>query len=215
MVNLNKNKIPPDFYSKFTSKNSPLINKNISKVKIGIAGCGGLGSNAAVALTRAGVLNFVIVDNDKIEVSNLNRQQYFIDDIGKYKVDVLSKIMKSINTLIKVETYKTKLNSKNLEKIFRDCQIIVEAFDTVEAKSMIIKSFTDKVSDKYLVCASGLAGFGASNKIRTKKLSKNIFICGDNQTAPDELTGLMAPRVIITAAHQANKVLELISKISC
>ncbi len=214
MVNLNKNKIPPDFYSKFTSKNSPSINKNIFRVKIGLAGCGGLGSNAAIALARSGVLNFVIVDNDKIEISNLNRQQYFIEDVGKYKVDVLSKIMKSINPLVKVETHKTKLNSKNLKKIFQDCQIIVEAFDTVESKAMIIKTFAENLKGKFLVCASGLAGYGKSNKIKTKKLAKNIFICGDNYTEPSESTGLMAPRVMVAAAHQANKVLEIIANLN-
>lgn len=214
-------KLPSDFYSEFISKNSPAINKKISSFKIGIAGCGGLGSNAAAALARAGVLNFVIVDTDKIEISNLNRQQYFINDLGKYKVDALSNILKSINPIVKVEAHKTKLNFDNLKKIFNECQIVVEAFDTVEAKSVIIKTFTEKIPDKYLVCASGLAGFGKSNKIKTKKLTKNIFICGDNQTEPgppggeeNESIGLMAPRVILTAAHQANKVLEIISNVS-
>lgn len=204
-------KIPSDFYSKFTSKNSPVINQKITSYKIGIAGCGGLGSNAAITLARSGILNFVIVDYDKIEISNLNRQQYFIDDLGKYKVDAMSKIMKSINPLIKIETHKTKLNSKNLGRIFRDCQIVVEAFDSVEAKAMIIKAFSEMMPDKYLVCASGLAGFGKSNKIKTKKIARNIFICGDNQSEPGESTGLMAPRVMIAAAHQANKILEIIA----
>ncbi len=207
-------KLPSNFYLKFTSKNSPVINKKVSLIKIGIAGCGGLGSNAAAALARAGVLNFVIADTDKIEISNLNRQQYFIDDLGKYKVDALSNILKSINPIVKVEAHKTKLNSDNLKKIFNECQIVVEAFDTIEAKSMIVKTFIEKMPDKYLVCASGLAGFGKSNKIKTRKLTKNIFICGDNQTEPAESTGLMAPRVLIAAAHQANKVLEIISSLS-
>lgn len=122
--------------------------------------------------------------------------------------------MKSINLLVKIETHKTKLNSKNLGIIFHDCQIVVEAFDSIEVKAMIVKTFTKDFPGKYLVCASGLAGFGKSNKIKTRKLTKNIFICGDNQTEPIETTGLMAPRVMIAAAHQANKVLELISKIS-
>ena len=204
-------KNPSDFYSQFTSKNSPIINLKVASFKIGIAGCGGLGSNAAIALARSGVLNFVIVDHDKIEISNLNRQHYFIEDVGKYKVDVLSKIIKSINPLIKIVTHKTKLNIENLKMIFHECQIVVEAFDTVEAKSMIIKIFSEMMPDKYLVCASGLAGFGKSNKIKTKKLTRNIFICGDNLSEPGESTGLMAPRVLITAAHQANKVLEIIA----
>ena len=170
-------KIPSDFYFQFTSKNSPIINQKISAMKIGIAGCGGLGSNAAIALARSGVLNFVIADSDKIEISNLNRQQYFIEDVGNYKVDVLSKIMKSINPSVKIETHKTKLSPENMKLIFRECQIVVEAFDSVEAKAMIIKTFAENLKDKFLVCASGLAGYGKSNKIKTKKLAKNIFIC--------------------------------------
>lgn len=201
------------FISKLTSKNSPQITQKIKSVTIGIAGCGGLGSNTAIALVRTGIRNIVIVDFDKVEISNLNRQQYSIKDIGIFKVDSLEKILKSINPFVKVEKHKIKLNMGNIYKIFENCKIVIEAFDTVSSKSMIIKAFSDeRFKKKYLIAGSGVAGFDMANKIRTKRISKNIFICGDNETAPKKSNGLMAPRVMVAAGHQANAVLQIIAK---
>lgn len=213
MVKLKKGMIQKEFYSKFTSKNAPSISKNIEKVTIGIAGCGGLGSSAAIALVRSGIQNILIVDFDKVEISNLNRQQYSIKNIGKNKVDSLEIILKSINPFVNVEKHKIKLNEKNIYKVFEKCKIVIEAFDTVTSKSMIIKAFSDpRLKEKYLITGSGVAGYDSANKIRTKKISKNIFICGDNKTEPLKTNGIMAPRVLVTAGHQANKVLQLIAK---
>lgn len=201
-----------EFLSELTSKNSPKISQKIKTISIGIAGCGGLGSNTAIALVRAGVRNLVIVDFDKVEISNLNRQQYSIRDVGNYKVDSLERILISINPYMKISKHKIKLNSKNISEIFKDCKIVIEAFDTVSSKSMIIKAFSEELfKDKYLVAGSGVAGFDSANKIKTKRIAGNIFICGDNKTAPAKINGIMAPRVMITAGHQANKALQLIA----
>jgi len=209
---LKKGIIKEDFYSKFTSKNASIIKKNIKGITIGIAGCGGLGSNAAIALARAGIQNIVIVDSDTVEISNLNRQQYALGDLGKFKVDSLEKILKSINPYIKIKKYKIRLNKNNVYKVFDKCKIVIEAFDTVASKSMIIKTFSDsRFKEKYLITGSGVAGYSSANNIRTKNISRNVFICGDNKTKPLKSNGIMAPRVMITAGHQANTALQIIA----
>jgi len=201
-----------NFYASFTSKNAPIISEEIKRVTIGIAGCGGLGSNAAIALVRAGIRNIVIADFDKVEISNLNRQQYALKDAGNFKVDSLEKILKSINPFIKVEKYKIKLNKDNIYNVFEKCAIVIEAFDSIASKSMIIKVFSEsRFKEKYLIGGSGVAGYSSANDIKTKKISNNIFICGDNKTKPLKSAGIMAPRVMIAAGHQANKALQIIA----
>ena len=204
----------PGLYDKLTARNSAEIRDKIKQAVIGIAGCGGLGSNAAIALARIGVKKLVIADFDKVEHSNLNRQQFFVSDIGKNKTDALSSFIHNVNPFVNVEKHLIKLTLKNIFDIYNECPIIIEAFDKVSEKSMIVKAFGDKrFQNKYLVTASGLAGYSSSNLIKTKQLSRNIFLCGDNKNEGNEKNGLMAPRVIIAAGHQANLTVELISKI--
>jgi|AntAceMinimDraft_15_1070371.scaffolds.fasta_scaffold126175_2 sulfur carrier protein ThiS adenylyltransferase len=203
------------FIRELYKRNTPdLINK-LKDHNIGIAGCGGLGSNIAVMLVRAGISNIVLVDYDKVDLPNLNRQHFFLDDVGKNKTEALSSILKKINPYINIKIINQKLIQKDIAKVFYDCSIIIEAFDTVEAKSMILEAFSDKkLSSKYLIGASGLAGIGTANSIQTKQMGHNIFICGDFITGADDSIGLMSPRVMITAGHQANMSLRIISKIN-
>ena len=201
-------------YGQITARNSAEIKEKIKQAVIGIAGCGGLGSNAAIALARIGVKKLVIVDFDKVEPSNLNRQQFFISDIGMNKTDALASFINKINPFVEVKKHVIKLSMENIFKLYGDCPIIIEAFDKVSEKAMIVKAFGDqRFKDKFLITASGLAGFSSSNLIKTNKLSNNIFVCGDNKMAGDEKNGLMAPRVMIAAGHQANMAVNLISKI--
>ena len=165
------------FYDKMTDRNSADIKGKVKQAVIGIAGCGGLGSNAAIALARIGVKKLIITDFDIVEPSNLNRQQFFLSDIGKNKTDALASFIQSVNPFIIVERHLTKLDHNNIFEIYKECPIIIEAFDKVSEKSMIVKSFSDKrFRDKFLITASGLAGYYSSNLIKTNKLSKNIFL---------------------------------------
>jgi sulfur carrier protein ThiS adenylyltransferase len=206
--------IDPELYDKLTARNSSEIRYKIKQAVIGIAGCGGLGSNAAIALARIGVKKLIIADFDKVEPSNLNRQQFFVSDIGKNKTDALAAYIINVNPFVIVEKHLVKLTPKNIFDIYDECPIVIEAFDKVSEKSMIVKAFGDKrFENKYLITASGLAGYSSSNLIKTNRLSKNIFLCGDNKNEGNEKNGLMAPRVIIAAGHQANMAVELISKI--
>jgi sulfur carrier protein ThiS adenylyltransferase len=216
LVLIKKNVKPSyeEFYSFLTSRNSPQIQENISNATVGIAGIGGLGSNIAIALARIGIKKLVIADFDIVEPSNLNRQYYFFDDIGKYKVDALENIIRKFNPYIEIEKYKDKIDENNFEKIFKECFVIAEAFDKVSEKFMIINKFSSlDLNDKYLVCASGLAGFESSNIIKTTKLTQNIYICGDYINEAKEFQGLMLPRVLIASGHQANMILRIINNI--
>lgn len=202
-------------YEELTARNSTLIKEKIKQAVIGIAGCGGLGSNAAIALARTGIKKLILADFDKIEPSNLNRQQFSIKDIGKYKTDALEEVIRKFNPFIEIEKHTLKLTLTNIHKVFSEPRIIIEAFDKVSEKSMIMKAFGKKqFQDKYLIAASGLAGFASSNLIKTTKLSDNIYLCGDNKTDNTEENGLMLPRVMIAAGHQANLALELLKKIN-
>lgn len=200
-------------YEQLTARNAPQLRGKLEKAVVGIAGCGGLGSNVAIALARIGIGKLILVDFDVVEPTNLNRQQYFINDIGKRKVDALEEKLKMINPFLQTEKHYEKLNGINVKIIFKEAHVIVEAFDKVSEKATLLKAFSGNFfKGKYLVTASGLAGYSSANTINTKKLSKNIFVCGDNIT--DFMTeGVMAPRVMIAAGHQANKVVEIIDKI--
>jgi sulfur carrier protein ThiS adenylyltransferase len=172
--------------------------------KIGIAGVGGIGSNIAMLLTRAGVDNFKIVDFDKIDRSNLNRQFYFRDQIGKTKTKALEKNLKRINKDISIERSNILLNESNIDSIFADCDIIVEGFDKAHDKSMIIDAYSK--TGKLIVSACGVAGLDTSN-ISTKRLQDNVFIVGDFS---NDITDkkLFSTKVMIIASKMAEIILK-------
>jgi len=177
---------------------------------VGIAGLGGLGSNVAIALARAGVGKLIIADFDNVEQSNLNRQQYFTDQIGKPKVDCMIDNLQRINSRIDVAGHKVTLAPDNIPQIFRDADVIAECFDTAQAKQMIVETVLTKMSGVKIVSVSGLAGYGKSNEIKTKRVSPRLVLVGDGLTAIDNCKILTAARVGIAAMHQANAVIELL-----
>ncbi len=200
-----------EFYRELMSRNYKPLDKILSKTTVGIAGCGGLGSNIAHMLTRSGIGKLIIADFDTVVMSNLNRQFFFVEDLGKNKVNALEKNLKKVNPYIQIEKHNTKITSDNLFNIFQDTSIIVEAFDQVSQKAMILDSFLERdEKDKFLISASGMGGIESSNLIQTKKFGNNVYLCGDFSN--DFSLGLMASRVNIVAAHQANMVLRIIAK---
>ena len=192
------------------ARHSPGVHKRVKRSTVGIAGLGGLGSQVAIALARIGVGTLILADYDVVEPSNLNRQQYFIQQIGMPKVDAMGETLKEINPYVRVITHHTVIRQKNVKRIFGTAEIIVEAFDKAEEKAMLINAISQSMPDKYIVAASGVAGYGESDAIRTTKFSSKIFIVGDQRSSAGPGTGLMAPRVGIAAHHQANMVLRLI-----
>ncbi len=201
---------PEEFESFMRARHTPGIHQKIKKSVVGIAGLGGLGSAIAVALARIGVGELILVDFDVVEPSNLNRQQYFIHQIGIPKVEALQKNISIINPYVKVTPYHEKLDRNNVERIFQEAKVVVEAFDRAEEKAMLINIVSEKMPDKYIVAASGVAGYGDNNEIKTVRFSSKIFIVGDQKTAAQPGVGLMAPRVGIAAHHQANAVLRIL-----
>ena len=185
------------------------IRTRLNNRTVGIAGCGGLGSNCAVALARVGVGKLVIADFDKVEISNLNRQHYFLAQVGMPKVLALKEVIYMIDPLINVETHETMLDKENIPRIFKDCDVIVEAFDRAEMKQMIIETVTEHMKGWPLVCGVGLAGWGENQAIGITEFD-NVYLCGDGTREVSDMFPPLAPRVGIVANMEANKVLELL-----
>jgi sulfur carrier protein ThiS adenylyltransferase len=189
--------------------NFPKIKELLQPKSVGIAGCGGLGSNVAVALARVGVGKLIIADFDKIEESNLNRQYFFYDQIGKLKADALKENVLRINSRIDIEANVVTLNPDLIVKLFAKCDVIVEAFDKAEMKEMIAETVLKSFPSTPLVSGVGLAGWGGNNLLKTEKFG-NIYIVGDqtNETSDDRPP--LAPRVGAVANMMANVVLEIL-----
>ncbi|MCX7770637.1 MAG: sulfur carrier protein ThiS adenylyltransferase ThiF, partial [Proteobacteria bacterium] len=192
------------------ARHTPGIYEKLKKSVVGIAGLGGLGSNIAIALARVGVGHLVIADFDVVEPSNLNRQQYYIEQIGLFKTDALSYHLKRINPFISLSTHTVILNPENIPEIFSNCDVVVEAFDRADMKTMLIHTVLEKLPNSYIVAASGLAGYGPNNDIVTRRIAKKLFVVGDLVSEAKPGSGLMAPRVGIAAHHQANQVVRII-----
>ncbi|NOY22699.1 MAG: sulfur carrier protein ThiS adenylyltransferase ThiF [Acidobacteria bacterium] len=201
-----------EFESMLTARNSPDLQKHFRKAVVGIAGLGGLGSHVAMALARTGVGHLVLVDFDLVEPSNLNRQCYDAADIGRNKTDALADRISRFNPFVKISRHQLKLDKHNVFSVFSECDVVVEAFDRAEGKEMLVHAFGSlDFHSKCLVTASGLAGIGSPNDIQTRRLTHNIFLCGDLVSAAKQGEGLMAPRVMIAAGHQATAVLRILA----
>ena len=193
-----------------SARHTPGVHAILKKAIVGIAGLGGLGSSVAVSLARVGVGRLVVADFDVVEPSNLNRQQYFIDQIGQYKVEALLENLKRINPYLTIESHPVILVPENIPDIFADCTIVVEAFDRADMKAMLVDTILGSMPHTTVVAASGLAGYGPNNDIVTRKISPRLYLVGDSVSEAKQGSGLMAPRVGIAAAHQANMVVRLI-----
>jgi sulfur carrier protein ThiS adenylyltransferase len=189
------------------------IKAHLSKFRIGIAGAGGLGSNCAVALARSGVGTLVIADYDIIEEANLNRQYYFIDQIGVKKTIALKENISKINPAVSVIIHHAKIDRSNIVDFFSGCNIIVEAFDSAEMKEMLIETVQQKMPGIPLVVGSGMAGWGKNNDITCRKIDNTLYVVGDECSEVSDDLPPIAPRVGVVANMQANIVLELLMNI--
>lgn len=185
------------------------IGNYLKKFTVGIAGCGGLGSNCAVALARAGVGKLVIADYDIVTIHNLNRQYYFHDQIGRLKVHALRENIQRINPETVVKAFDLKLCTSDVVDLFSRCDVIVEAFDKAEMKYMIIETVLDKMPGKPIIVGDGMAGWGNTAQLGCRK-SDNLIVCGDEHSEVNEDCPVLAPRVGIVAHMQANEVLDIL-----
>jgi len=193
-----------------TARHTPGVHAKLKASIVGIAGAGGLGSAVAAALARIGVGRLIIADFDVVDPSNLNRQQYFVDQIGQYKVEALTENLRRMNPYVSVDPRNQLLSPDNIPVIFNACSIVVEAFDRPEMKAMLVETLLASNSETIVVASSGLAGYGPGNDIVTRRVSKRLFVVGDAVSEAMPGSGLMAPRVSIAAGHQANQVLRII-----
>lgn len=184
--------------------------EKLKEARVAVAGLGGLGSNISLMLARAGVGTLHLIDFDEVDLSNLNRQQYFICHLGTYKTEAIKDEISRINPYINVITDCVKVTDENIDSLFKDDNIICEAFDDPDCKAMLVNHILEKRKDTYIVAASGMAGVEKSNTIITRKITDRFYLCGDGTNTVVKGNGLMSPRVTICAAHQANTILRII-----
>ena len=183
-----------------------------SSATVAICGLGGLGSNIAIALARSGVGKLILIDFDRVDITNLHRQQYEADQIGMYKTVALAENLKEIAPYISLEIHTERITEDNAVTLLQDADIICEAFDNAEAKAMLTDIVLSELPDKYLVAASGMAGMGTTNSIKTRKITSRFYLSGDETSDVSDGIGLVAPRVALCAAHQAHTVLRILAK---
>ncbi len=210
LIRRGENPPPEELEALMVARHTPGIHHKLKKSSVGIAGIGGLGSSIAVALGRIGVGKLILADYDVVEPSNLNRQQFFIDQIGEAKVEAIKANLKRINPYIEIISHQVFVTPENIPFLFSGVDIMVEAFDGADQKAMLIEEFLRHFPETPLLAASGVAGYAPSNTITTRHATRNLYLVGDGITGARPGEGLMAPRVGIAAHHQANAVLRLI-----
>lgn len=187
------------------------VQKKFSAATVAICGLGGLGSNIAISLARAGIGTLILIDFDRVDITNLHRQQYKANQIGLDKTDALSENLKEIAPYIELITHTVRITEKNATELLKDADIICEAFDDAEAKAMLTNLVLEAMPGKYLVAASGMAGFGSANTIQTRKVMSRFYLCGDEESDVRSEGSLVASRVMLCAAHQAHTVLRILA----
>ena len=176
----------------------------LESVRVGIAGAGGLGSNCAMHLVRSGVGHLAIADFDVVAESNLNRQFFFRDQIGRPKVDALAENLRRIDPEVDLLMSRVRVTPDNFTMLFAGCDIVVEAFDEESAKRMFLVEAPHL--GKPMVFASGIAGWGRSDSVRLKRMGQHLVVVGDGVSAVSPTMPPVSPRVGIAAALQANAV---------
>ena len=184
--------------------------RKLQAASVAVCGLGGLGSNIAISLARAGVGKLVLVDFDCVDVTNLHRQQYKASQVGLPKSDALLANLKEIAPYTEFETHFEKVTEENVSSLLAGADVVCEAFDNAEAKAMLVNAVLETMPEKFFVAASGMAGFGDGNSIVTRKVTKRFYVCGDGKSDVNEGIGLVAPRVMLCAAHQALTAVRLI-----
>ena len=199
-----------DIFRALDLRHTRQVREKLWNARVGIGGIGGLGSHTALALARAGIGHLHIVDDDEVDLSNINRQAYFLSQVGKKKTDALIEIIRNINPYIEVRADCCRVTEENIPELFREDRIICEAFDLAENKAAFVNGVLTGLPEATVVSGSGMAGWGDTNQIRTRRVTKHLYICGDENSGLESGLQLTAPRVMACAAHQANAVLRLI-----
>lgn len=187
------------------------MRKQFASYSVAICGLGGLGSNVAVMLARAGVKKLHLLDFDQVEVSNLNRQQYMPSQLGMAKTEALRDILLNIRPDLELKIDTVRITENNLCELLKNEEIICEAFDDAEAKAMLVNGIMEHFPEKYLVAGSGMAGMGSANDIRTRKITSRFYLCGDEVSEVEDIPEMISSRVMVCAAHQAHMILRIMA----
>ncbi|MEE0982127.1 MAG: thiamine biosynthesis protein ThiF [Acutalibacteraceae bacterium] len=201
-----------EWYKALCDRHGEELQKKISGTTVAICGLGGLGSNIAFALARAGIGKLILIDFDSVDITNLHRQQYKANQIGMNKTEALKDNLLEIAPYVAIETHSVRISEDNAEELLKNADVICEAFDDAECKAMLVNIVTERMPEKYLVAASGMAGFGSANTIQTRRISKRFYICGDGTSDVQSEGSLVATRVMLCAAHQAHTVLRILTE---
>ena len=193
------------------TRHGTTLHERFSSATVAICGLGGLGSNIAIALARAGIGKLLLIDFDRVDITNLHRQQYKANQIGRYKADALAENLLEIAPYTEIRTVTTKITVGNFAYLLKDADIVCEAFDNAESKAMLVNGVLEQLPQCYLVAASGMAGMDTPNTIKTRKVMKRFYLCGDEISDVANTIGLVAPRVMLCAAHQAHTVLRILA----
>ena len=193
------------------ARHGAALHERFSSATVAICGLGGLGSNIAIALARAGIGKLILIDFDRVDITNLHRQQYKANQIGFYKADALAENLLEIAPYTKIKTVTAKITEENFTDLLKNADIVCEAFDNAESKAMLVNGVLEQLPDCYLVAASGMAGMDTPNTIKTRKIMKRFYLCGDETSDVADTIGLVAPRVMLCAAHQAQTVLRILA----
>ena len=177
---------------------------------VGIMGLGGLGSAVAMSLVKMGVGKLIISDYDVVVLSNIHRQQYFIDQVGEKKCAALKKTLGRINPFVAVEPRDTRLSEQSIPEIFSSVDVLIECFDNPVMKAAALRSALKEMNLRGYVGASGVAGYGKGNEITTRMIRPGIYIVGDDESDSRTVGSLTATRVGIAAHHQAHQAVRLL-----
>ncbi|MBQ3509955.1 MAG: thiamine biosynthesis protein ThiF [Peptococcaceae bacterium] len=192
-------------------RHGEVLFQKFSTASVAVCGLGGLGSHIAVALARAGVGRLILIDFDRVDVSNLHRQQYKASQTGRYKTEALTENLKEIAPYLQVHAVTERICEENLVSLLSGADVVCEAFDDAEAKAMLVNGVMGYMPGVYLVAASGMAGMGTPNTIHTRKITGRFYLCGDETSEVSENISLVAPRVMLCAAHQAHTTLRILA----
>ncbi len=187
------------------------LQRKFAAATVAVCGLGGLGSNIAVSLARAGVGKLILADFDRVDAANLQRQQYRVSQTGMLKTDAVREILADIAPYAEVETHAVRLTAENAAELLRGADVVCEAFDSPESKAELADAVLSSLPGSRLVAASGMAGTGSANAVRTRRITGRFYLCGDGESEAGENECMLSSRVMLCAAHQAHATLRLLA----
>ncbi len=194
------------------ARHGEALQQRFAAATVAICGLGGLGSHIAVSLARAGIGKLILIDFDRVELSNLHRQQYKAVQIGMYKTEALQSGLLEVAPHVEIETHRVRVTENNIDQVIGTASIVCEAFDDAATKALLVNAVLERFPERYLVAASGMAGLGRANRIRTRRLTPRFYLCGDETSDVADGMGLVSSRVMLCAAHQAHTVLRILAE---